>query len=141
MLWGTKAVECGVSSQQSNQAYGDVDGNGLSSPMQDGQVVYRYLLGLQGQDLIQGVVDPTTPRHTPEQVERFLSTIESPTALVGGKDLSALNPLSDVSSISETPSFDQNRDSLSNNGETVKRPSCRKVRKPQRGPLTQEGPP
>lgn len=76
-----------TSLEQAKQAYGDVDGNGLSSPMQDGQVVYRYLLGLRGQDLIQGVVDPTAPRHTPEQVESFLSTFESSAAFSRGKRL------------------------------------------------------
>ncbi len=63
---------------QAKQAYGDVDGNGISSPMQDGQMVYRYLSGIRGPALIAGLVDPTAPRNTPELVETFLDSFALP---------------------------------------------------------------
>ena len=50
----------------------DVDQNGEPMSLTDGMLIIRYLNGLRGNSLIQGVVDPTGLRTTAEQIEVFL---------------------------------------------------------------------
>ena len=55
----------------------DIDGNGDAAALTDGLLMVRYLDGLRGNDLIQGVVDPTGLRTTAQDIEAFLASAET----------------------------------------------------------------
>ena len=50
----------------------DIDGNGAAIALQDGLLVQRYLMGLAGNDLITGVVDPQGTRTTADVIQAYL---------------------------------------------------------------------
>ena len=58
----------------------DVDGNGASAPMTDGNLIIRYMKGLRGNDLVAGVVDSQGTRSTAAAIEMYLNAT-SPTML------------------------------------------------------------
>ena len=50
----------------------DVDGNGVTTPLTDGVLLLRYLLGIRGDDLIAGAVGPGCTRCLATQIEGYL---------------------------------------------------------------------
>ncbi|MEP7098782.1 MAG: hypothetical protein ABI748_14070, partial [Dokdonella sp.] len=54
----------------------DVDGNGQSDPLTDGLLIVRYLAGLRGPALIQGVIGPGATRTGALQIEVYLQTLK-----------------------------------------------------------------
>ena len=53
----------------------DVDGNGQIDALTDGLLTLRYLFGLQGDTLINGVVAGDATRKTAEEIEAHLETL------------------------------------------------------------------
>lgn len=53
----------------------DVDGNGTTDALSDGLLLVRYLFGLRGTALIDGVVGPGATRKTSSQIETYLLSI------------------------------------------------------------------
>ena len=53
----------------------DIDGNGDIDALTDGLLTLRYLLGLDGDTLINGVVAAVATRKTAEEIEAFLETL------------------------------------------------------------------
>jgi len=52
-----------------------VDGNGQIDALTDGLLTLRYLFGLQGDTLINGVVADDATRKTAEEIETHLETL------------------------------------------------------------------
>ena len=53
----------------------DIDGNGDIDALTDGLLAVRYLFGLQGDTLINGVVASDATRKTAEEIEAHLETL------------------------------------------------------------------
>ena len=53
----------------------DIDGNGEIDALTDGLLTLRYLFGLQGDTLINGVVASDATRTTAEEIEAHLETL------------------------------------------------------------------
>ena len=53
----------------------DIDGNGYIDALTDGLLILRYLFGLQGETLINGVVAIDATRETAEDIEAHLETL------------------------------------------------------------------
>ena len=53
----------------------DIDGNGQINALTDGLLTLRYLFGLQGDTLINGVVAGDAARTTAEEIEAHLETL------------------------------------------------------------------
>jgi len=53
----------------------DIDGNGQINALTDGLLTLRYLFGLQGDTLINGVVAGDATRKTAEEIEAHLETL------------------------------------------------------------------
>jgi hypothetical protein len=53
----------------------DIDGNGEIDALTDGLLTLRYLFGLQGDTLINGVVAGDATRKTAEEIEAHLETL------------------------------------------------------------------
>jgi hypothetical protein len=53
----------------------DIDGNGDIDALTDGLLILRYLFGLQGDTLINGVVAEDATRTTAEEIEAHLETL------------------------------------------------------------------
>jgi hypothetical protein len=53
----------------------DVDGNGQIDALTDGLLTLRYLFGIQGDTLINGVVAGDATRKTAEEIEAHLETL------------------------------------------------------------------
>ena len=53
----------------------DIDGNGEIDALTDGLLTLRYLFGLQGDTLINGVVADDATRKTAEEIEAHLETL------------------------------------------------------------------
>ena len=53
----------------------DIDGNGTIDALTDGLLTLRYLFGLQGDTLINGVVAEDATRTTAEEIEAYLETL------------------------------------------------------------------
>jgi hypothetical protein len=53
----------------------DIDGNGDIDALTDGLLTLRYLFGLQGDTLINGVVAGNSTRKTAEEIEAHLETL------------------------------------------------------------------
>ena len=53
----------------------DIDGNGEIDALTDGLLTLRYLFGLQGDTLINGVVAGDATRKTAEEIEAYLATL------------------------------------------------------------------
>ena len=53
----------------------DIDGNGEIDALTDGLLTLRYLFGLQGDTLINGVVASDATRKTAEEIEAHLETL------------------------------------------------------------------
>ena len=53
----------------------DIDGNGYMDALTDGLLALRYLFGLQGDTLINGVVASDATRKTAEEIEAHLETL------------------------------------------------------------------
>ena len=53
----------------------DVDGNGKVDALTDGLVIPRYLFGLRGDALIDGVIAVEATRKTAEDIEAYLETL------------------------------------------------------------------
>ncbi|MDB2383669.1 thrombospondin type 3 repeat-containing protein, partial [Porticoccaceae bacterium] len=53
----------------------DIDGNGQIDALTDGLLTLRYLFGLQGDTLINGVVAGDATRTTSEEIEAYLATL------------------------------------------------------------------
>ena len=53
----------------------DIDGNGDIDALTDGLLTLRYLFGLQGDTLINGVVAEDATRKTAEEIEAHLETL------------------------------------------------------------------
>ena len=51
----------------------DIDGNAVVDPLSDGLLILRYMFGIRGADLINGVVAPDATRTTADQVEAYLA--------------------------------------------------------------------
>lgn len=56
----------------------DIDGDGLVDPLTDGLLVLRYLLGMRGDALMQGVLPRIAPRNTSALIEEYLGTLTPP---------------------------------------------------------------
>ncbi|MEI6729088.1 MAG: hypothetical protein WCK98_05595 [bacterium] len=54
----------------------DVDGSGYLNATSDGTMIYRYIEGTRGQDLIDKVISPTATRTTPESIVNFIETVK-----------------------------------------------------------------
>jgi len=52
----------------------DFDANGSTDAAGDGILLVRYLLGLRGTALTQGLVSPTAKRLTPEAIATYLAS-------------------------------------------------------------------
>jgi hypothetical protein len=52
----------------------DIDGDGTIDALTDGILILRYLFGLEGQMLVDGVVAPGATRTT-EQIEEYLDNL------------------------------------------------------------------
>ncbi len=68
----------------------DVDLSGSAAALQDGQVIIRYLNGVRGASLINGVVDPNGQRTTVQEIENYLLTLVStvsPSSICGNSTL------------------------------------------------------
>src|SRR5207245_1894723 len=55
--------------------YLDIDGNGQTSALSDGLLLLRYLSGLRGAALVEGVIDAGATRTTPEQIEPYIQSL------------------------------------------------------------------
>ena len=53
----------------------DIDGNGDIDALTDGLLTLRYLFGLQGDTLMDGVVAGNATRATAEEIEAHLETL------------------------------------------------------------------
>ena len=53
----------------------DVDGNGQIDALTDGLLALRYLFGLEGDTLINGVVAADATRNTAEEIEAHLEAL------------------------------------------------------------------
>ena len=53
----------------------DIDGNGQIDALTDGLLMLRYLFGLEGDTLINGVVADDATRTTAEEIEAHLETL------------------------------------------------------------------
>jgi hypothetical protein len=53
----------------------DIDGNGNIDALTDGILTLRYLFGLEGSDLIDGVVANNSTRTTAQQIKAHLDTL------------------------------------------------------------------
>ena len=53
----------------------DIDGNGQIDALTDGLLMLRYLFGLEGDTLINGVVAVDATRTTAEEIEAHLETL------------------------------------------------------------------
>ena len=53
----------------------DIDGNGQIDALTDGLLILRYLFGLEGDTLINGVVADDATRTTAEEIEAHLETL------------------------------------------------------------------
>ncbi len=53
-------------------AINDVDGDGVVNPMTDAQIITRHALGLRGQAMVEGVVNPAGTRTDPQEIEAYL---------------------------------------------------------------------
>ena len=51
----------------------DIDGNGAVDPLSDGLLILRYLFGIRGADLINGVVALDATRNTAAEIEEYLA--------------------------------------------------------------------
>ena len=51
----------------------DIDGNEAVDPLSDGLLILRYMFGIRGADLINGVIAPDATRTTADQVEAYLA--------------------------------------------------------------------
>ena len=51
----------------------DIDGNGVVDPLSDGLLILRYLFGIRGATLINGVVAQDATRNTAVQIEEYLA--------------------------------------------------------------------
>jgi hypothetical protein len=51
----------------------DVDGDGTINPQVDGLLIVRYMAGLRGDDLTDGLLQPGSIRTSPESLEAFLA--------------------------------------------------------------------
>ena len=51
----------------------DIDGNDAVDPLSDGLLVLRYLFGIRGADLIDGVVAQDATRNTAAEIEEYLA--------------------------------------------------------------------
>ncbi|MEO8137152.1 MAG: hypothetical protein ABI831_24630, partial [Betaproteobacteria bacterium] len=58
----------------------DIDGNGIADTLTDGVMILRYLMGMRGQQLIQGTIAPGATRTSSAQVEAYLATLVPPVA-------------------------------------------------------------
>ena len=59
----------------------DIDGDGDINPVIDGVLLSRYMAGLRGEDLTNGLVIPEgAARRTPEEIERYLDWLVSRSA-------------------------------------------------------------
>jgi hypothetical protein len=54
------------------QGISDIDGNGSVDPLSDGLLLLRHLFGLEGDDLIKGVVHPDGTRTTAEAIVDYM---------------------------------------------------------------------
>ncbi len=50
----------------------DIDGNGAVDPLSDGLLILRYLFGIRGADLINGVIAQDATRTTATEIEEYL---------------------------------------------------------------------
>ena len=55
----------------------DIDGDGIISALTDGITIARYLIGLRGDSLIEGVIGENATRITSEEIETYLAELES----------------------------------------------------------------
>ena len=53
----------------------DIDGNGQVDPLSDGLLIVRYLFGLEGATLINGVIATDATRTTSDEIEAHLRTL------------------------------------------------------------------
>ena len=53
----------------------DIDGNGYIDALTDGLLILRYLFGLQGETLVNGVVAIDATSETAEDIEAHLQTL------------------------------------------------------------------
>ena len=53
----------------------DIDDNGITDALTDGLLILRYLFGLNGDTLINGVIGSNANRNDAEQVESYLSSL------------------------------------------------------------------
>ena len=51
----------------------DIDGNGSVDPLSDGLLTLRYLFGIRGATLINGVVAQDATRNTAAEIEEYLA--------------------------------------------------------------------
>lgn len=54
----------------------DIDGDGDSTPLSDGLMIIKWIMGLRGDDLTVGAVNPAGARTTNAAIEGYLEMIE-----------------------------------------------------------------
>ena len=55
----------------------DIDGNGVADALTDGVLMVRHLFGFTGNSLIDGAVSPNATRTTADEIQTYISQIES----------------------------------------------------------------
>ena len=51
----------------------DIDSNGVVDPLSDGLLLLRHLFGLEGDDLVKGVVDPDGTRTSAAEIVDYIN--------------------------------------------------------------------
>ena len=72
---GTTALEEFLAGTSPSGVILDIDGNGEVDALTDGLLVLRYLFGLEGDPLINGVVAEDATRTSAEQIESYLDEL------------------------------------------------------------------
>ena len=69
----------------------DIDGNGTVGAFSDGFLILRYLVGFQGDNLIDQAVSPDATRTTADEIENAIQAVLPPSLTSGRVGLSSLN--------------------------------------------------
>ena len=68
----------------------DVDGDGFFTPLTDGLLILRYMFGLSGDSLVNGLVSDSATRTSAAEIESFLSNLGSNLDIDGNGSIDAL---------------------------------------------------
>lgn len=53
----------------------DIDGQGGANALRDGMLSLRYLFGITGETLIDGVISSDAVRNNPDEIEKYLKAL------------------------------------------------------------------